>query len=160
MGLTSLVLLGVIRFGWDVIRANQTVQAKNEIQQNARLAFTRLGSALRSADRVYQPPDSLFDAHPGILALDFPGENTNAVIDTYSKNLILAGQSVTIRKLRLTEGAQSFDLTSDRVNVSQFIVRNRTQSENLQIIHFDLGLEAVSDPNASLNLSASFTLRH
>lgn len=353
VGLASLVLTGVLRSGWEVIQANQTVQAKNEIQQNARLAFTRLGSLLRSADSVfdsgpsgsgeitltptgdtwinqasssqnngnssslhvypwassrnqrslirfnlasipqgatvtsallrlresgtygvsrtigahritsdwvegtgasgsgatwarrngstnwntaggdfvsaataailvnwspyefpktdewnvisdvqnfvsgsasnygwlikdsnedssqnywffssregatrpelfvqYQQVGSLFDAHPGILTLDFPGENTNVVIDTYSKNLTLAGQSVTIRKLRLTQGASSYDLTSDRVNVAEFIVRNRTQSGNLQTIHFNLTIQAVSDPDASFDFSSSLSLRH
>lgn len=108
--------------------------------------------------RVVLGDGSNFGVHPSVLALDFPGSNTDVAIDTYLKDIALGYENVQIRKLRLKEGLNTpVDLTSDRVNVTRFVVYNRTRFNEPKTVKIELTLEYIGSKQDFARVrSASF----
>jgi len=110
-----------------------------EVEQIGELLLTRFEEKIRAADDVKKGAgESIFDAHPGKIVLDYPGDDTDIVFDTYLKTISLGGRTTTIRKIRIQEGpANAEDLTSDLVDVTNLAFRDFTQGtapDNIQIL--------------------------
>jgi CxxC motif-containing protein (DUF1111 family) len=93
-----------------------------------------------------------------LFTLDYAGSGTDVIIDTYTKDVTLSnGQIVTIRKLRIKEGALAYqDLTSDQVDVSNFVLRNLTKTSERKNINIEVTLEQLNplnDPNYNTTIS-------
>ena len=163
IALASWVLVGIVTFSWRVMGVGATADASAELTQNGRFALTRISQAIRSADGLNQGA-SMLGVHPGVLTLDVPG-TTDVVIDTYTKNLILGGQPVTIRKLRMKNSSGvTADLTSDAVDFTNFTVselQRESEAMNFQIALTLRPVRGAQDPllNRTLVLTTSASIR-
>ncbi|MFH0820934.1 MAG: hypothetical protein V1908_04120 [Candidatus Peregrinibacteria bacterium] len=162
IALGALVLTGIISFSWRVIGSGVKVEVSTELTQESRLALERITQSIQAADGV---TTGTFSSHPGTVTLDYPG-TADIVIDTYTTTVTVGGQEVAIRKLRLREGAAAaVDLTSNRMNVTNFVITQLRRDAEVSSIRVSLTLQAVStgqDPlyNRSLTLQTSASPRH
>ena len=90
--------------------------------------------------------------------------NGTAVFDTYTKNVVIGGKSVDIRKLRLTENDNPVDLTSDHVNVKNFVLSSLAQGDGPESLEIYLTLSSVNpsqDPlyDYALDIRTNVTVR-
>lgn len=125
IAILAIVLVSTIGILWNVIGGSVRVSSSTELSYSARLILDNITRTGRGANDVLIA-SSTFDSHPGVLVFENPGGNIT--FDTAVKNITVGGQSLTIRKLRMKTGAGSpIDLTSDKVDVTNFVVKNRTR---------------------------------
>lgn len=157
IGIASLSLMMILITGQNLISSNIRAQAQRELSVNVRPLMNQLTQSVRNAEDVVTA-SSTFNAHPGAITLDYAGSGTDVIIDTYTKDVTLSnGQIVTIRKLRIKEGALAYqDLTSDQVDVSNFVLRNLTKTTEKKNINIEVTLEQLNplnDPNYNTTIS-------
>jgi len=158
IAVTAIALVSIVRFGWATLGASVKVEVSLELTQNGRLVIERMTEQVRHANDLNQG-SSTFSVHPGILSL---GNTAGAVtVDTYTKSVDVGGQMITIRKLRMKEGtASALDLTSDRIDVTNFVIRDRTRTGELETAQIELTMDFVDsgqDPLRSRSLSLQTT---
>jgi len=165
IGMASLALMMIILTGQNLISSNIRAEAQRELSVNMRPLINQLTQSVRNATDVVTA-SSTFNVHPGAITLDYPGSDTDLIIDTYTKDVTLSnGQIVTIRKLRIKEGALAYqDLTSDAVDVSNFVLRNLTKTSEKKNINIEVTLEQLNplnDPNynAAISVETAISLR-
>lgn len=165
IAISAVILIGAITVSWRILGAGVKISVSNELTANGRLALERIAQAIQESDAV-KTSSSVFGSNPSKLVLDFPGDGTDMIIDTYTASVVYGGQSITVRKLRIQEGAgQPTDITNNTVNVANFVVFNRqrqAEPANLQIELVLQPLTAGQDPlrNRTLNLKTSVSLTH
>ena len=71
-------------------------------------------------------------------------------IDTYTKEVLLGNRTFTIRKLRFDDGSQVVDLTSDLVDVTQFVIRDRRQGTEPDTIKVEFTVQYFNPDQISL----------
>ncbi len=158
LGISTVLLFSILQIGQNFIRANIKSQLERSISENGRLAFHQLSLKIRGADDV-TTAGSTFNVHPGVVTLDYPGTGTDVIFNTYLKTLTLAnGTTYTIRKLQMKDGTANYqDLTNDEVDVTNFVVRNLTQSSEPNNLEIELTVNAINPGNAAdYNLTASW----
>ncbi|MBI5413189.1 hypothetical protein HZA42_02455 [Candidatus Peregrinibacteria bacterium] len=149
----AIVLVSAMRILWDVIGGSVRVSASTEIAYSARLVLDNITRAGRGANDVLTA-SSTFGTHPGVLV--FSNTGGDITFDTAAKNIIIGGQSVTIRKLRMKTGAGlPIDLTSDKVDVTNFVVKNRTRGTEPKNVKVEVTLAYV---NPGQDIARSRTL--
>ena len=165
IGIASLSLMMILITGQNLISSNIRAQAQRELSVNVRPLMNQLTQSVRNAEDVVTA-SSTFNVHPGAITLDYAGSGTDVIIDTYTKDVTLSnGQIVTIRKLRIKEGALAYqDLTSDAVDVSNFVLRNLTKTSEKKNINIEVMLEQLNplnDPNynAAISVETAISLR-
>jgi len=160
----AVVLVSAVSVAWNILIDQGISQNKREVYMNARTVIHQLQQQIKKADDI-TTGSCTFDSHPGILTLDFPGGSTDVIFDTYTKDVTVGQQTTTIRKLRIKEGAGDYiDLTSDKVNVTDFVLTNFTRGSEAKNININLTLESTNpdnDPNyaASISLETAVTIR-
>ncbi|MBI5412145.1 DNRLRE domain-containing protein, partial [Candidatus Peregrinibacteria bacterium] len=104
---------------------------------------------------------SSFDVNPGLLLLDFPGEGSEVIVDTYVQQVFLGGQPFLIRTLRMKEGeAVANDLTSQWVDVTNFSLSNRARASEAKNVKINLTLSSIGGGSEdSLNLETAASVR-
>lgn len=157
IGIASLSLMMILITGQNLISSNIRAQAQRELSVNMRPLMNQFTQSVRNAEDIVTA-SSTFNAHPGAITLDYAGSGTDVIIDTYTKDVTLSnGQIVTIRKLRIKEGALAYqDLTSDQVDVSNFVLRNLTKTTEKKNINIEVNLEQLNplnDPNYNTTIS-------
>jgi type II secretory pathway pseudopilin PulG len=164
VAIASMVLVASVRIGWNILQAQEKQEAQQEVLYNSRMALHHMQYYIRQAETV-TTASSTFASHPGILTLDYAGEGTDVVIDTYTKSVTIGGQSTTIRKLRIKDGAASaVDITSDLIDVTDFTLTNLQRGTEPFNIHIALTLErenpgGVPQNDASESFETSLSLR-
>ncbi len=164
IGISSIVLVTAVNIAWNLIVSNANSQGKSEVYFNSRFALHQLQLQVRAAED-FITGSSTFGSHPGVLTLDYPGEGTDVIFDTYTKNISVGGESVTIRKLRIKEGAADYvDITSDKVDIINFTLHDLTRWSEKTNINIELTIEKVNpggDPNydASISLETALSVR-
>ena len=154
----SVILFVIVQLFWQVQISSIRSKASSEVKENVAQIVEIFKYNIRGADDIYVG-DSVFNTHPGILSIQ---NESTIIIDTYTKDVILDGRSNTIRKLRYKKGSDpSVDLSSDRVNVENFVVRNLTQGVNPNNIKMELTISYLNpeddylyDQSISINTSA------
>lgn len=166
LALVAVLLVAGTDLLWQMVSARLRSAATLEVQQNAGIALARIAVEIRGAHGLVQGSgQSVFGSHPGQLTLDYPGVENDVVVDTAPAVVTVAGQTVTIRKLRVSRGGgPALALTSDRVDVADFVVWNLTRVNTPQTVRIALTIAAVNpghDPNrrATSTLETSVTLR-
>lgn len=148
------IAMGVV-FG--VLASAEKQASIEETQEAALLARSRISNLMRSANAAVRtgPPAqrSAFDVNPGRLSLTL-SDGSSAIFDTYTKGVTLGGRTFSVRKLRLTLGVTPHDLTSDAVNVTAFMVRDRTQGSEPDNIKIEFAVERLN-PDGSVLYQAS-----
>jgi type II secretory pathway pseudopilin PulG len=157
VGIAALSLMMILITGQNLISSNIRAQAQRELSVNMRPLMNQFTQSVRNAEDIVTA-SSTFNAHPGAITLDYAGSGTDVIIDTYTKDVTLSnGQIVTIRKLRIKEGALAYqDLTSDQVDVSNFVLRNLTKTSERKNINIEVTLEQLNplnDPNYNTTIS-------
>lgn len=157
IAMAALCLMMIIITGQNLISSNVKAQAQRELSVNMRPLINQLTQSIRNATNVVTG-SSTFNAHPGAITLDYPGSGTDVIIDTYTKTITLSnGATMPIRKLRIKEGALAYqDLTSDQVDVSNFVLRNLTKTSERKNINMEITLKQLNplnDPNYNTTIS-------
>ncbi|MFH1012593.1 MAG: prepilin-type N-terminal cleavage/methylation domain-containing protein [Candidatus Peregrinibacteria bacterium] len=162
VAVAAFILVGIVRFNWDIMGVGVKLNVSGELTQNSRLVLERITYKIQNAEAL-AVASSTFGVHPGVLTVTASG--ANSIIDTYTKNVSIGGQTISIRKLRMKEGAAAaIDLTSDKVNVTHFVLTNLTRDEEPANVKMELTLEYVEtgeDPlrNESLSVQTAASLR-
>lgn len=156
VAIASGVLVSIITFAWAVMGSGVRVDVSSELTQNGRFILEKITQEIHAAENVVIDSSS-FGVNPGVLTLDLAGPNTDVVFDTYSKNVIVGGQSVDITKLRMKDGdSPVLDITSDKVDVTNFVITNLTRDTEPANINVEVTLSYVTtgaDPSRDRNLS-------
>jgi len=164
IAIASVVLVSAIGIGWNIMIEEERSANKRELYMDARGLVGQMTRDIRGAEDVIVG-DSTFDVHPGVLSLDYPGGNTDKIFETYSKSVTVGGESVDITKVKYTDGMNDVvALTSDRVDVTNFVVTNMTRGSENPNIKIDITLESVNpggDPilDASITIETAVSLR-
>jgi type II secretory pathway pseudopilin PulG len=157
IAMASAVLLTGVQLSWNLMLADASARAKQEVYYGARLMMSEVSEVFREAEDVLVG-SSTFGTHPGVLALDYPGSGTDVIIDTYTKNVNGPSGPATIRTVRITQPpSASVDLTSERVDVTNFVVRNYTRGTERKNIKFEISMERLN-PGGDLNFAADIDL--
>lgn len=157
IAISAMVLVTAVNIGWNLIMSEANITGKQEVYMSARMIVNQIQIKIREADDVITG-SSTFGSHPGILTLDYPGGGTDIIFDTYTKNVTIGGQSITVRKLRIKEGSADYvDLTSDKVDVTNFTLTNLTRGNESKNINIELTIQR-ANPSNSPNFDASISL--
>lgn len=148
----SIFLVSAIQFSVAVLQAGEKARIQTEVQQNARFAMERIRREIRTADDV-NTGASTFGAHPGVLSL--------AHDDVVSDPTIF---DVSSGALRIKQGTGSpTNLTSSRVEVTNFVVQNRSVAGRTRNIQIQLTLswaDEVATPfDTTISLQSSVVIR-
>lgn len=142
IAILSIVLVSAIGFLWNIIGGSVRVSASTELTYSARLVQGNITYTGRNAHDVLTL-SSTFDSHPGVLVFETSGGDVT--FDTVTEEITVGGQSVTIRKLRMKTGAGlPIDLTSDKVDVTNFVVKNRTRGTEPKNVKVEVTLTYVN----------------
>jgi len=147
--LVALVLTAAVQLIFVVLENKEKNESVQAVEEHAELALARISQTVRqSADIVRTGPrKTVFDTNPGRLTVAMPG-GTEIVFDTYSKSVSQGTRTFSVTALRRTQtGAASVDLTSGEVNVTQFIIRNRTQGTEPDNVKVEFTLASANPDN-------------
>ena len=148
IALVALVAIVAVSFAWNIINARIKNQAYQEAQQNLRFGLEKITQAIRGADDA-----SISDS---VLTLNYPTKDI--ILDVAAKTINLGGQDVEIHKLRITDGPSDPEaLTSDKVDVTNFILTNLTQGSEPKNIKIELTIKYVNpsqDPKWEAEISS------
>lgn len=164
VAISATVLVGIITFSWNIMGTGVKVDISTELTQNARTCMEKFTQGVQAAMDL-DTGGSTFDIHPGVLSLDYDLAADDIVIDTYEKQIDVAGNPTTIRKLRLTKGSESpVDITSDQMNVTNFVITNLTRDTDAQNVTMQLTLEYINVDNHypwnnTITIETSATIR-
>lgn len=142
IAIVAIVLVSAIRILWDVIGGSVRVSSSTEIAYSARLVLDNVTRAGRGANDVLTA-SSTFGTHPGVLV--FSNTGGDITFDTATKSVTVGDQSVIIRKLRMKTGVGlPIDLTSDKVDVTNFVVKNMTRGTEPKNVKVEVTLVYVN----------------
>lgn len=162
VAILATVLVSTVGILWNVIGGSVRVSSSAEISYSARLVLDNITRAGRGASDILTA-SSTFGSHPGVLV--FGNVGGNITFDTITKNIIVGGQSITIRKLRMKTGTgEPIDLTSDKVDITNFVVKNRTRGTEPKNVKIEVSLAFINpgqDParNKTLSFETAISIR-
>ena len=152
VAIASIFFTMAIGFFWQVRGGEVKASTTREVKENSAQAVEAFKYYVRNANGMDQGA-SQFGVNPGVLYLAYT--EGSRVFDTYRKNVDVGGITKTIRKFRFTQSGDTYDLTSDHVEVETLIFSNFTQGKE-PVVQMELTLKGVSvnnDPNYNVSLS-------
>ncbi len=153
IGISLIVITSLLSTAWIVIQDQIKQERFEEVYSTGTFILDKISYLEKRANTL--AGSTVYDTNPGKITLTFTS-NPSITIDTYQKDITIAGSTITITKLRWTEGSNpSIDLTSDRVNVSQFILKDLS-SGSAKTTKIDMTLESVN-PTGSTVYGAQYT---
>ena len=157
--LATIVIASTLSFAWSIINDKTKQEHLTNLDSQAMLIFNKLSYAVPRADNI--DATTVYSNNPGKLILNY-SDNPSVTIDTYNKQITLAENVYTIKKLRITENSIAHDLTNDETNVANFTITNLTTSAST--IKIDLALNSLNPSGhktyaASNSWTTSLTLR-
>jgi prepilin-type N-terminal cleavage/methylation domain-containing protein len=152
IAIIGVFLVSVIQFTTTIIRAGEKAKVLNEVQQNARFAMERMKREIRTADGV-NTGSSTFSSHPGVLSLEHDTPALDPTVFDLSSGT-----------LQITQGAGSaIDLTSSKVEVSNFVLHDRSVSGRTRNIQIQLTVgwagTTATPLDAEVSLQSSVVIR-
>ncbi|OHA47878.1 MAG: hypothetical protein A2806_02450 [Candidatus Terrybacteria bacterium RIFCSPHIGHO2_01_FULL_48_17] len=150
IALLAMVITSAVGVTFMVLGNREKGISVAEAQENASLVYARISQNVRASDFVVRSGGTrtLFDINPGRLSLQMP--SGQVTIDTYTKEVLLGNRTFTIRKLRFDDGSQVVDLTSDLVDVTQFVIRDRRQGTEPDTIKVEFTVQYFNPDQISL----------
>lgn len=143
IGIASMVLVVGLSYAWTIIRDQHKQQLEAEVNYVGNFALDKI---IYSTQRSQNFGANVYNENPGKIVLNYV-TNPQITIDTYTKSIILGDKTVSIRKLRLAKlGTTVNDLSTDRVNVTNFLITNLSAA-GTQTIKIDLTVEAINPEN-------------
>jgi Tfp pilus assembly protein PilW len=146
VGIASLIIGSMMLFIIQMIEVRGDAEFDREVNENARFALDYVTQQIHDAQGLNT---GTFGAHPSSFTLDVDGSGT-LVIDTDTKTV----GSSTIRFLQ-SDGTQ---LTSDKVNVTNFVVHELTRDTEPENLQIELTLESL-DGLTSSSFRTAISLR-
>lgn len=162
IALSATALVIIVQTSLNVILGDVHIHAEQEVFYNARLVSNQFQLKVKAADDIITG-SSTFDINPGVLTLDYPGTD-DVIFDTYQKTVSIGGKETTITKLRIKEGTAAYvDLTSDKVDVTNFTLINLTRDTEPKNVNIALTIERANPGNdpkfdASIDLDTSISV--
>ncbi len=145
IAILAVVLLVSFNFSWQIIFSNEKAQSQREVQQNARFVMEKISRILRQAKSVNTPS---------------PGSSAN-ILSLEMKDPLLDPTvfEITDNKLYITQGADpSYELTNNRVEVSNIQFRNLSFADTPETIQIDISLKHVN-PSGRTEYDVSFDFK-
>jgi prepilin-type N-terminal cleavage/methylation domain-containing protein len=158
----SIFISFALGFFWQMQQARIRSDISREIKESASQSLELLKGEVRTANGLDSPGSQLGADFSALSVLKTDG---NALFDTYQKSVVVGGNPVEIRKLRLSLPHQSpEDVTSDHVTVTRFEVSDAGGGENPTALQIRLTLAAVnpgSDPlyDSAIDFSTPVSFR-
>jgi type II secretory pathway pseudopilin PulG len=141
IGIVAMVLVAMLDFAWVLMndQAKQEITADlNDLGVHSLDQMTYYGHRASSIS-----PTTVYNTNPGTLIFSF-SSGPDVIFDTYQDNIMVGDIPVTITKLRMEEaGGSQVDLTSDRVDVTDFVITDLS-GVNSTTINIDLTFESVN----------------
>ncbi|MBU0981701.1 type II secretion system GspH family protein [Patescibacteria group bacterium] len=157
IAIVSFVTVSILLFNIQILEANGGAKEDREVLENARFVMNKITDEIRHADSL-DSGTGTFSSNPGAFKLNTNGTGS-IVFDTATKNVTIGENDYPIRYLRINEDDTGFkQITSDRVNVTNFTVINLQRDTEPANIQFSLGFESINQ-EASINLQSSSTIR-
>ena len=160
VGIFSVILFVIVQLFWQMQISSIKGNASAEVKENISQFIEIFKYNIRNSDSIDET-SSVFNGSPGKLFIE---DDETIIFDTYSKDIIINDRVNTITKLRYKKGADPYiDLTSDRVDVENFVLRNLTQ-QGSNIIGLELTLSYLNPENDylynnSLTINTSAVVR-
>lgn len=157
IAIVSVFFWTALGFFWQMKQTEARGIVTREVKENTAQIVEQFRQTVRNGEDVNEGV-SQFGVNPGSLSLTYSGGSR--VFDTYTKIITVGGELVSIKKLRLTYGGTSYDLTSDQVDVDQFLLTNLTQVSGPDTVQLEFQLSSVNpggDPNYDEILTAQIT---
>lgn len=153
IAIVSGFLATTIFFAMRIVEGGQRGRADIEVQQNVRLAMERITREIRSADNL-NVEASTFETHPGVLSLASNTPSLDPVL-FFVENGILKIQKGT---------GSAYALTSNDVEVTNFVVRNLSVANRSTIVQIILNIKYATGTesvyyNVSSNARTSVIIR-
>jgi len=157
VGVAAGVMVIIVTISLNVIVSNRSLQVRQEVYAGSRAFMEQFQQYIRASDNV--GGSTVFDSNPGKLVLDYPNLAQDVVFDTYTKTVDVGGKSADITKLRFTYGNEdSVDLTTDRVDLTNFVITDLTRASEADNLLLEFTLEAVN-PTGDVNYDADLSFR-
>lgn len=119
IGILAILMIPLTALVWTFLGDQVQQSRRSEVTDGGTFALATISETTRSAASI--SANTVYDTHPGSLEVDDDG--TTVVFDTYERTVTQGSQDITIRTLRMTEGASpAVDLTSDDVTVDNFTI--------------------------------------
>lgn len=148
IAISSLIFVILINLTLNLIGISVKIDTATDALYSSRILVQRLTQEIRAADDV-SVLSSIFGANPGKLVLQKSGGTVT--FDVYQK------QSGARTLRRQEDSLPAVDLTSDRVDVSNFILYNRTRGTEPKNIKYDFTVGAFN-PSADPLRQKSITI--
>lgn len=137
--LSSGMVLSVIL---NLVRAENQQAIEANLNHNGLTISQTLNRFLPQGDNI--GAGSSLASHPSSLIIEIPTSiDDDITIDTYTQIVPLGDGTTTIRTLRYTQNSQSYDLTDQDTNVTNFTAYNRTLSSESQNVELVIELEPI-----------------
>ncbi len=136
IGITSAIVVVMMLFVVDFVEIRGEAEVDREVLENTRFIMDNLTRYAHDAQSV---STGTFGSHPG--SITFTADSGTVVIDTATKSV----GDQTIRFMQINTGAGAVQVTSDLVDVTNFVLNDLTRStepENIQIEFTIQSLEA------------------
>lgn len=159
IAISAVVLSTISTFFLNVRTTGVRIESQAEVLHNAQRMLNLLKDEIRSADSLISTGStpSIFDTHPGRITLANAGVET--ILDTVERQVMLGGQPINVRSLRRKVGAETaVELTSNKVTISNFVVRNRTRGSGRNIVSIELTVQD-SNPGNDSNRQSQISLK-
>lgn len=138
VAIVSSILIATTQYVATLARNRAKSEVLAEVAYNAAIIQAKLSYAARHAESL-NVGSSTFGSDPGVLQLE----------------MVDSGENPTIFNLTADDGAAQMNingtttqLTTDRVNVTNFVFSNRTSSDDIGIIEVQYTIEAVNSSNS------------
>lgn len=164
VAISMSIMVGMVTFVWNIIGTEVKVDISTDLTQNARISLEKITQTVQAAE-ILNLPSCTFDVHPGQLELAYADIEDYVLFDTYEKTVDIADQQTTIRKLRMTVGFEDpVDLTTDDVDVTNFVITNLSRENDSQNVKIELTLEYINISdffpwNTTITLETSVSIR-
>ena len=130
IGITAVVVLSLISLAWSFINNHTKEKITISVNNNASFVMDQISSNVERA--VSLGGATVYDSNPGTLVINVPTDPV-MTIDTTTKGVTCGDEDMTITKLQLTQDGSTYDLTSDKVTVDNFVVTDLSSTGDTTI---------------------------
>lgn len=133
--ITSMMVVTMLLFVIRILDVRKEAELDREVIENARFVLSLFVREMHDGVGVNAGD---FGSHPGALTLDTDGSGT-WVMDTDTKTL----GTQTLRYVQVDSGSGPVQITSDLVNVTNFVFTDLTRDTEPENIQLDMTLESI-----------------
>lgn len=147
IAISSMMFVVMLLFVIEIIDAGADAKFQREVIANARFVLDLISRETHDAQGV---STGTFGSHPGSLTLT--ADSGTVVINTDVK--VVGSQ--TIRYVQVDHGSGAIQITSDNVNVTNFVFNNLTRNIEPENVQIEITIESLTaETSASLRTAIS-----